>query len=477
MSHSRITRVHSEVERVEVGTSTWIHTSGVLEGVVEIGEAVAGLDVLGPDSPHSYRSEFEILAPMTVSPEHVVLVEAENRGRPALLLFAQRIARESVVGSPNASRYVEFGDGILSRSEIAYARIQWQHGISDGVPELAQGVGEVIVRDFARMLKGMAAAPEGAEDFPVFHVAVLAGVSQASWFVNTFIAEGFNVDRSSGQRVFDGAIAISGAGNWLAINQLAGISQQTPYALPDSVPLHYDEILFRPASDPLFIDVATHTDYYRLRAGLTATDNRPSGVFRYDWPAPHASSAAGPNLVFGTYGCANGIVAPLNPTDYTPYLRTLISRLAGFLASDGTASHLPSSTTFELQPAPVSSPDVFNGLPGLALSVPRVDAETLEPLGGVRFATSVAGLGRPDPVCLTPVRFEGIDDICGNWGGWQNLQAEQVRSRYGTSGGFLALFSDAVTSLIDDGYLDEAERTGMTERASRDFEMAVGATN
>ena len=38
--------------------------------------------------------------------------------------------------------------------------------------------------------------------------------------MNTFVAEGFNVDPVSGKRVFDGAIAIDGVGNWLAINQV-----------------------------------------------------------------------------------------------------------------------------------------------------------------------------------------------------------------------------------------------------------------
>ena len=45
-----------------------------------------------------------------------------------------------------------------------------------------------------------------------------AGVSQAAWFVNSFIAEGFNVDPETGRGVYQGAFTRNGNGVVLAIN-------------------------------------------------------------------------------------------------------------------------------------------------------------------------------------------------------------------------------------------------------------------
>ena len=56
---------------------------------------------------------------------------------------------------------------------------------------------------------------------PGYHTLILAGISQSGFYINTFLAEGFNADPATGQSVFDGAIAVDGTGNWLALNQLA----------------------------------------------------------------------------------------------------------------------------------------------------------------------------------------------------------------------------------------------------------------
>jgi hypothetical protein len=332
----------------------------------------------------------------------------------------------------------------------------------------------VIVRDFGRMLEG-STRPVGTSDIPEFGASVLAGVSQAGWFVDTFVAEGFNAGPDGG--VYDAAIAADGTGNWLAINQLADGAEQTPYALPDGEPLTYEELLTRPDSDPLFVDVAAYTDYYRLRASVTADDDLPEGVVRYDWPAPHASTVAGPALVFGAanpdggggFGCNGGVPVPLNPVDSGPFLRTLVVRLAEVVTGDG---ELPEPVLFELADAPANSPESFNGLPGVELRVPAVDDDTLQPVGGVRFPDAEAPLGRPTPVSLPPVEIAGITSICGNFGGWEPFGAAELADRYGDVDGYLAEYTAALDALVDDGYLLEEETDGMLAAARTAYTAA-----
>ncbi|RBY90638.1 hypothetical protein DQ240_00730 [Blastococcus sp. TF02A-26] len=403
-----------------------------------------------------------MVTPETPADDGVVLVEAENRG---LALFLRAL-------QPAQAGPADLGDGALATGGLSYARVQWQTGIAAGVPEDAQGVGEVIVRDFGRLLEGSADRPDGAADVPEFGGSILAGVSQAGWFVDTFVAEGFNAGPEGG--VYDAAIALDGTGNWLAINQLADGAAQTPYALPDGEPLTYEEMLTRPDTDPLFVDVAAYTDYYRLRASVTAGDALPEGVVRYDWPAPHASTVAGPGLVFGAadaggFGCNGGVQVPLNPVDYGPFLRTLVVGVGEVVAGDG---ELPEPAQFELQDAPASSPESFNGLPGVDLQVPAVDEDTLQPVGGVRFPDAEAPLGRPTPVSLPPVEVAGITSICGNFGGWQPFTAAELAERYGDVEGYLAEYSAALDAAVEDGHLLESEREGMLAVARTAFTAA-----
>ncbi len=84
---------------------------------------------------------------------------------------------------PSATTYPEgMGEGCLFDTGLSYGRVQWQTEHCASVPDDAQGIGLVIVRDFGRHL---------ADDFDV---RVIGGASQSAWFVNTLIAEGFNVD-------------------------------------------------------------------------------------------------------------------------------------------------------------------------------------------------------------------------------------------------------------------------------------------
>ncbi len=476
---SAVTHIDATTGTVQLGDRTWRHTRGTLHGVVDPREQVVGLTGLPTDEHgrHTYRVEFEVLDPGGAA--DLVVVDMENRGRPATLLALEQLSLATADSTPTGAVYPPGrGTGFLAEQDLGYARVQWEAGIAAGVPASAQGVGEVVVRDFGRLLTGAADDPvPGAGAVPRFGTAMLTGISQSAWFVTTFVAEGFNVDPRSGGRVYAAALAVSGTGNWLAINQSAG-EQQRPYLLEDGVPLVYGQILGRGAADPLYVDVATYTDYYRLRASVTAHAERADGVHRYDWPAPHAGPGYPDALVFGALGCNGGIEVPRNPIAYDPYLRTLVARLAGVLRSpdagtaEGADAGLPASAVFDLVPA---APDAdVNGLPGVPLLVPAVDDDTAQPRGGVRFPDAVVPLGRPVPVALGPVGTSSITDVCGNWGGWQPFSAAELAERYGDVEGYLTRYAAAVDEQIHAGYLRDAERRRMLARARAAY-LATGA--
>lgn len=471
---SAVTRVEATTTTVVLGDREWQRTSGTLHGVVGAGEQVIGLDALSRDAEggYSWSAEFEVLEPGGAA--DLVLVDMENRGRPATLLALEQLALGSADSTPTGAVYPPGrGTGFLAEQDLGYARVQWESGIATGVPGSAQGVGEVVVREFGRLITGAADPQDGNTSLPRFGGAVLTGISQSAWFVTTFLAEGFNVDPVTGDGVYAAALAVSGTGNWLAVNQLAGEETQRPYLLEDGVPLTYEQVLTRPASDPLYVDVATYTDYYRLRASVTAHADRSPHVRRYDWPAPHAGPAYPDAMVFGLLGCNGGIEVPRNPIAYDPYLRSVVSDIAGVLRSPADERReLPATVVFDLAPAPASAE--INELPGVELTVPAVDDDTAQPLGGVRFPDAVVPLGRPIPVALGPVGTSSITDVCGNWGGWQPFTAEELRGRYGDVEGYLARYGAALDEQIGSGYLRPAEREQMLTRARTAF-LATGA--
>lgn len=475
---SAVTSLTTTATPLDLGGIAYQRITGVLSGVVDVGEPVVGLAALHIDEQglYHYRAEFEVLAP-----EHgcdLVLVDIENRGRPAMLLMLEQLALGSADSTPTGAVYpLGRGVGFLAEQDLGYARVQWEAGIAAGVPASAQGVGEVVVRDFGRLLTSAAdegREPDGAVTLPRFRSAILAGISQSAWFVNTFLAEGFNVDPRSGSGVYAAAVAVSGTGNWLAINQLAGEETQRPYVLEYGVPLTYEQVLTRADSDPMFVDVATYTDYYRLRASVTAHAEPGGGVLRYDWPAPHAGPGYPDAMVFGLLGCNGGIEVPRNPIGYDSYLRTVIAGLADILRRPVGAEglRLPATAVFDLVHAEPSA--AVNGLPGVQLLVPAVDEDTAQPRGGVRFPDAVVPLGRPVPVALGPVGTSSITDVCGNWGGWQPFPAEELRERYGDVDGYLARYAAALDEQIGAGYLRTAERERMLGRARTAF-LATGA--
>ncbi len=379
---------------------------GTVHGVVAPDEDVVGLDRL--PSPYEYASEFEILRPVDRERRSGVVVDAENRGGPVDARRGDRrgCARHAAVGDDLPS-----GNGrrLPLRHRPVVRGVQWQTEHCASVPADAQGVGLVIVRDFGRYL---------ADEFDV---RIIGGASQSAWFVNTLIAEGFNVDPQDGSGVYTGALSYLSAGNWLALNRLAddGVPQY-PYVRPARSPLTAAEMLSRPDSDPFFVDITSYTEYYRLRGSVFASAPLPARARHYDVPAPHGpGSPEFASFVFSVAGCNGGVEVPLNPIQSGAYARGV---LVG-LVNDPDA--LPPSQWFVLGPAPEPS-EYFNALPGGELQVPRVDADA-QPIGGVRFPDVELPLGRAEPVALPPCGASSIDDGCGNFGGWQPFSAARAR--------------------------------------------------
>jgi hypothetical protein len=414
---------------------------GVAHGVVSGDEDVRGLAAGGL----RYSVQYELIRPARGTRVRTLLVEAENRGSP---VFLGALYAEGVAGGPPASATYRRSVSSFLRSErLAYARIQWQTGIASDVPASAQGVGEVIVRDLGRLL---------ARSYPR---RVLVGVSQGAFFVDTFLAEGFNAAPGGG-RVFGHAITVDGNGNWMAINKLAGAGPQDAYLRPNGRPLPYRRILRRPRTDPALVDVANYTDFYRLRAGLTDGRRPPRGVRRYDWPSPHQSFS--PEVVFGGFGCNGGAEIPLNPLRYHPYLRALTRGVA--------RGSLPRTRRFALGPSPPTGP-AFNGLPGVAVRVPRTDA-LAQPLGGVRFPEVDLPLGRLAPVSLSPSVTTSAGAVCGNSGGFEPFSPAAVARRYSRAA-YLARYRHALTRLERGGYLRRADRAAMLAAAAADYRDAL----
>jgi len=442
---------------------------GTITGVVVPGENVHGLGGLPHDGDgnYEYKSEFEIFASAKSGLNSVIVVDAENRGNTSIL----KLNDVGGSGAPSSAAYPPgMGNGFLFEHSTSYARVQWQVGIASGVPKEAQGIGEVIIRDFGRWLAGRTKIETASAFSPgAYHTLILGGVSQSGFFVNTFIAEGFNADPVDGRAVFDGAIAVDGAGNWMALNQLAAAngSDEHPYVVPNGKPLEAAELLKRPASDPFYIDIANYTDFYRLRASLTDRAALPARMRRYDWPSPHAAGPLerGAATARGSR-CNGGVSADLNPISYSPYLRAVtleLERALGVESAKG-APALPPTTLFKLGPAPANTAN-FNPLPGANLEVPVTDSDD-QPVGGVRFPEVEHPIGRPAPVSLPPVVTTSIDGTCGNLGLWQQFTVAQLTERYRDQANYLSLYAKSLDKLIAEGFLLASDKAPMLKTAA-----------
>jgi hypothetical protein len=441
---------------------------GTVSGIVAPGENVHGLEALPHDASGNfvYQSQFEIIAPEKPGTNSVIVIEAENRGNPVLLNSLNDV---SVSGPPTETSYASPGNGFLFDHGTSYARVQWQTGIAGGVPTLAEGVGEVIIRDFARLLAGRTQIEsKPPAEFGPYPTLILGGISLSGFFINTFLAEGFNADPLDGRAVFQGAIAVDGTGNWLAINELATVAgiQEFPYLVADGKPLAAAAILRRPTSDPFYIDIANYTDFYRLRASLTDVAPQNPRMRRYDWPSPHAAAPIDQNLGrVRASRCNGGVLVDLNPISYAPYLRAVTLELEHELGvpSAKGAPALPPSILFKLGPAPANSAN-FNPLAGTSLQVPLTDSDA-QPVGGIRFPESDHPLARPTPVSLPPVVTSSIEGTCGNLGEWQKFPAEELEKRYGSVENYLKLYAQSLDGLINGGYVLASDREEMLATA------------
>ena len=156
------------------------------------------------------------------------------------------------------------------------------------------------------------------------------GISQSAWMANALVHEGFNRDPATGKAVYQGLFTRDGTGNVLAVNKAAGSGPQAPYPLPDAIPLTPSQLLSRPESDPVVVDVAAYTDFYRLRASVFAAAPGVRGLHRYAVAAAHAPAGGYPDaLIFGTLRCNGGVPAPLNPLNDAAHVRALLTALLG----------------------------------------------------------------------------------------------------------------------------------------------------
>ena len=472
---SRVTTANASTQTLQVFSGVpYRRRFGTIGGLVDARESIAGLQNAPRDGGGgiAYTVEFEIIEPAEdATANDVVYVDAENRGGPVSLGALDTFGAS---GTPARATYPDsLGTGFLQRHRTSYARVQWQTGIAAGVPANAQGLGLAIVRDFTRMLEGRTPAPAGAT-FTTYRHAIFGGISQSAWFVNDFIAEGFNADPVTKRAVFDAALAIDGTGNWLAINQLGAryAYAQTPYLVPNGIPLHAAQLLKRPTSDPFYVDVANYTDFYRLRASMTDAAAEGARERRYDWPSPHAPAGPIGNPAIFSGGCNDGVPVELDDLPYTPYMRALVLGIERQIGVPGATAYaaLPPSTRFELNAAPDGSH--VNELPGVALRVPRVDALG-NPIGGVRFADVVVPLGAPVPPSLPPVSTATITSTCGNFAGFRPLSPGELATRYGTQAGYLAKYDAALRQSIADGFLLTEDEAGMLQAAATRYAFAA----
>ena len=437
------------------GGVAWRAIEGVIHGEASAAEPVAGLGALAAGRASvPYAIAFRIVLPATASDADAIVIEAPNRGNPIVARSLGAPDFAAVAGaSPEA---VAIGDGFLLRHGIALAALQWQAALPGGPPESAQGIGEVAMRDFGRWLGG--AFRSGSESAPVFGHRILAGVSQSAWFVNTFVAEGFNADPESGQAVYQGAFTRNGNGVVLAINGFAPDGRQFPYARNDLAPLAPDQLLARPASDPRVIDVASLNDFHRLRASLFAGAPAPAGLRRYATAAPHARGGAAPlETVFGAMHCNGGAPIALSTMSDALYLRPLLLGLFGLIGAEtGAKRVLPPEAPLALVPAP-DNLELLNRLGETKLSIPQFGAEGA-PLGGIPMLEATLPLGLAEPRALSPAVIASISDTCGNFSGWRPFSADELARRYGARARYLEIARQKAADLVGSGYLlDEDE--------------------
>jgi len=281
-------------------------------------------------------------------------------------------------------------------------------------------------------------------------------VSQAAWFVNSFIAEGFNVDPDTGRGVYQGAFTRNSNGLVLAINGFAAEHEQFPYARAGLAPLAPGQLLSRPASDPVSVDVISLPDFYRLRASISALAPAPHGMHRYATAAPHASGNVPPEAVFGNMKCNGGAPISLSKVRDALYLRPLILGLCASISETRPAKRaFPLDAPFALEPVSAELEGV-NRLNGTPLWTPKVASNGM-PQGGIPTLEAALPLGLPRPIALPPVEIASINDTCGNFSGWEAFSIDELTRRYGERAHYLEMARQKAVDLVAASYLLEED--------------------
>ena len=282
-------------------------------------------------------------------------------------------------------------------ASVAYARVQWQVGHAAGVPEHAQGVGLVILRDFGRWLRGRVpgAGDRGREPVGVVREHVRRrGVQRR---IPTPAAASTPA-RSPTSRAGTG---------WRSTGWATTARRRRRTRGPTACRCP------RPSCSPA--RRATRS-WSRSRATPTTTGcGRADRRTRRSPRAPvtttsrartRRAASCRPDAVFGVLGCNGGRAVPMNPMGAGPSVRADAARAVPRGGRDRVwptacpRSRRRCSST--LGPAPPAS-EHFNALPGVELRVPVVDADA-QPVGGVRFPDVELPLGRAEPVALVAVR-------------------------------------------------------------------------
>ncbi len=556
----------------------YTETLGTISGVIDAREAAPGVAGLSPgiqnltsmtkdaNGFYDWSSQFQIVAPSSGQPaDSAIILENENRGGDTIIGSLQSPGTSGGTTPQTQIYSVGMGNGFLQNNGIAYGRIQWQSanavgssftppttasggGDNTSIPANVQGLGLVIERDFARMLAGSTATPtitvtSGTYTLPTFQYLAQAGISQSSWFTTTFLAEGFNVDPVTGKGIMGGMIAIDGTGDWEILNNLAAAAGYTPAQQVAYVPflggaasaqLSPSQMLQRPASDPIYIDVANYTDFYRLMAGATDVGSSNAKFRRYDWPGPHGAAGipgptsesvnisvtqgngaapGGNSSAPGTSGCDN-LAAPIgaNPVPYNAYFRAITLEMFKAMGAPSaqSAPSLPPSTFFTLGGPPATRTVTVTGTAGTATlnsyndavgnspGVPVIDSNGW-PIGGVRTPDEAYPIGRPtllagtytpatgvgsmvvpagaQVVSVPPTLTNSIGDTCGNTGIFQVFTPAQLSAMYGSSlpvayANYLSLYDTQLQVMISQGYLLQSDEQFMLNLAGSMFTTA-----
>jgi hypothetical protein len=76
---------------------------------------------------------------------------------------------------------------------------------------------------------------------------------------------------------------------------------------------------------------------------------------------------------------------------------------------------------------------------------------------------------------LSPCGTSSIDDVCGNFGGWQPFAADELEARYGTPDEYATRYAQAYDALVADGFALASEGERAVADARRAFAAAVSA--